>query len=444
MTTDENTPVKFLASVETSLTDTYTLIAQAPAGWTVTIDASGNVTATPAPGLQGGTYPIEIIAQSTTNLGLLAQTVVDVTVNSPTQPGITLSVQSPDPLFTVPFDGAQVPTAFSAPSIANTGPANADTYNVSVSNLPAGFTLLDSGTSVTVPAGQNGILGVYLQPTSGQPSPPMGTQLSFTVTATSTTNAAITQTQTETFTVPAIDAVTVTASPATVATTPGVPVSDTITLTNVGNVTENNITLTPTSTTGLMVTTPAPVTLAPGQSTTASITLTPGASTPLNSLLQATLTATYGPSATPLTQTLTILVQVVVPGADAIANASVVAANLGNTDLANRLSDLSTDLTNLVQDPTSAVYNGQATAAIASLAGQVAADPFLAGAVGPEYGGRRHRRRHHGRRGPGRRLHARPGHGHPRHRPQQRGRQQLHVVPDATQRLGPGAVAHHL
>ena len=39
----------------------------APPGWTVTIDASGNVTATPAPGLQSGTYPIQIIAQSTTD-----------------------------------------------------------------------------------------------------------------------------------------------------------------------------------------------------------------------------------------------------------------------------------------------------------------------------------------------------------------------------------------
>ena len=64
LTTDQNTPVTFQANVNTSLADTYTITAQAPAGWTVTIDSSGNVTATPAPGLQGGTYPIQIIAQS--------------------------------------------------------------------------------------------------------------------------------------------------------------------------------------------------------------------------------------------------------------------------------------------------------------------------------------------------------------------------------------------
>jgi beta-glucosidase len=39
----------------------------------VTIDPTGNVMATPAPGLQGGTYPIQVVAQSTTNPELVAQ-----------------------------------------------------------------------------------------------------------------------------------------------------------------------------------------------------------------------------------------------------------------------------------------------------------------------------------------------------------------------------------
>ena len=126
LTTDQNTPVTFQTNVQTSFADTYTLTAQAPPGWTVTIDNNGNVTATPAPGLQGGTYPIQIIAQSTTNPDLVAQSVVNVTI-TPTQPGMTLAVQ-PDTLFTVPFQGAQLPTAFRA-VIHNSGPT-ADTYNL--------------------------------------------------------------------------------------------------------------------------------------------------------------------------------------------------------------------------------------------------------------------------------------------------------------------------
>ena len=61
---------------------------------------------TPAPGLQSGTYPIQIIAQSTTDPNLEAQSIVDVTI-TPTKPGITFSVAQ-DPEFTVPFNGAEL------------------------------------------------------------------------------------------------------------------------------------------------------------------------------------------------------------------------------------------------------------------------------------------------------------------------------------------------
>ena len=169
-TTDQNTPITFQPNVQTSLADTYNLTANAPPGWTVTIDANGNVTATPAPGLQSGTYPIQIIAQSQTDSNLEAQTTVEVTI-TPTQPGISFAV-APDPQFTVPFNGAQLPTAFRA-TIQNLGPA-ADTYNLTFSNVPSGFTLLNSGTSVTVPAGQTGILGIYLAPEHRPTDPAAG------------------------------------------------------------------------------------------------------------------------------------------------------------------------------------------------------------------------------------------------------------------------------
>ena len=338
----------------------------------MTIDNKGNVTATPAPGLQGGTYPIQIIAQSTTNPDLVAQSVVNVTI-TPTQPGITLAVQ-PDTLFTVPFQGAQLPTAFQA-VIHNNGPA-ADTYNLSFSNIPSGFTLLNSGTTVTIPAGQTGIVGIYLVPTTGQ-IPPPGTPASFTVTATSTTNPAITSTQTESFTVPEIYGVTQISPPAVLNSIPGAPVTATITLQDVGNVPEN-VTLAATLPPGLTASGLSPVSLQPGQSTTETITLTPDATTPLNSTLTATVTATFGPSGSPQTQTFQIPVQVVVPGAQAIANAAVAAGQLGNTDLAARFNDLSIALTNLVQNPTSAVYQSQAQASLAAVVGLLGADPYLA------------------------------------------------------------------
>jgi uncharacterized membrane protein len=292
LTTDHGRPVAFEANINTSFADTYTLTAEAPAGWTVTIENVGNIAVMAAPGVQGGTYPILVVAESNTNPNLVAQTTVYVSIN-PTQPGLDFTV-IPDAIFTVPFNGAQLPTAFRA-TLHNLGPA-ADSYNLTFSNIPAGFSLLNSGTSVTVPAEQTGILGLYLQPNAGQALPPPGTQLSFTVTATSTTNPAITLTITETFTMPNLEAVSVGDDPVQVNTVPGQGGTTTLTLQNVGNVPANEALLT-TASPGLTVSEAnSPVSFALGASTTQTLTLTPDASTPLNTTLQATLT--YGPAAT--------------------------------------------------------------------------------------------------------------------------------------------------
>src|SRR5207244_5040123 len=111
-----------------------------------------------------------------------------------------------------------------------------------------------------------------------------------------------------------------------------------------------------------------------GQSATETVTLTPAASTPLKSTLQATFTATFGPSGAPQTQTVQLPVLVVVPGGPALANAAVAAQQLGNADLANRFKDLTTALTNLVQNPANPVFKSQALTTIDSLVSQLNAD----------------------------------------------------------------------
>ncbi|HWB10387.1 MAG TPA: DUF4214 domain-containing protein [Pirellulales bacterium] len=284
LTTDQNTSVSFNSTLQTSFADTYDLVANAPTGWTVTIDDTGTVTAIPAPGTQAGTYPIQIIAQSTTNPDLVSQTTVEITVTA-TSPGMTLAVM-PDTEFSVPFNGAEIPSAFRA-TMHNTGPA-ADTYDLAFSNVPAGFTISASDASVTVPAGDTGIVGLYLQP-AGTTLPPPGTILSFTVTATSTTNPAITHSVNVSFTMPAIEAATVTSTPAEVATTPGVATTAIVTIMNVGNVaydpalaitTDGGLTISGLNSVGMI-----PV----GQFVTETATLTPDSNTPLNSILNATV-----------------------------------------------------------------------------------------------------------------------------------------------------------
>ena len=71
-----------------------------------------------------------------------------------------------------------------------------------------------------IPPGSVAIDGIYLSPT-GQ-LPPPGTQVDFT--ATSATNSAITASQALSFTVPAIQAPTLSLSPATFSTTSGTAV----------------------------------------------------------------------------------------------------------------------------------------------------------------------------------------------------------------------------
>ncbi len=137
-------------------------------------------------------------------------------------------------------------------------------------------------------------MGIYLQPSGTLPAP--GTAESFSVTATSATTAAITQTVTVNFAMPTIAAVTVTDNPTSLNTTPGVPVTTTLTVTNVGNV-AYDAAISPTLPSGWTISGEnTPVSLAIGASTTETVTITPPASAPLNSTQNVTLT--YGQGVT--------------------------------------------------------------------------------------------------------------------------------------------------
>ena len=108
------------------------------------------------------------------------------------------------------------------------------------------------------------------------------------------------------YTVPNIDAVTLASDVTQVNTVPGVAGAATLTVTNAGNVPET-IDFSSSSSTGLTVDGLQTLTLNPGDSDTEVISLTPSATTPLNSLLQTTITATFGPAGAPVTQTLPLV-----------------------------------------------------------------------------------------------------------------------------------------
>ena len=367
LTTDQNSPASFDFRVRSSLAGSYTLLAAAPAGWTVAFDANGRATVTPAPGTSPGTYAIRLGAASQDNPDLIASGEVLVTVTA-VPAGVTLSID-PDPLYYVSVNGAQVPTAFQA-TVHNTGPAT-ETFAIAPDTVPAGFEFASSLPAVTLAPGQSGVVGIYLQPTGPIAAP--GTAATFSLHVTGLNVPTTTASASATFTIPEVKGLTLTDTPSTLSTTPGASVITTLSLTASGNVPED-VQFTVDLPSGLTLAGLAPVSLANGATTTLVVTLTPAAGTPLNTTRTATITASFG-AGEPVT--LSIPVRVAVPGADAIADAAVAASGLGNAALANRLDDLSIALTSLVQDPTSVVFKSQALASLDSILSLLAADPVL-------------------------------------------------------------------
>ena len=179
----------------------------------------------------------------------MAQGPVWVTL-TPTQPGMELTVRQV-PQISVPYEGAKLPTGFQA-LIRNLGPI-AETFRLTFPTIP-GFTLFNSGDTITVPAGDVGETGIYLVPTDQVPPP--GTPISITVTAASITpvspqrsavlfaaapnraDSALTATQSLSFPMPEVHGVTLVSTPAAPETTPGMPVTTTINVKAVGNMPE--------------------------------------------------------------------------------------------------------------------------------------------------------------------------------------------------------------
>ncbi len=373
LVTDQNTPVSFDFDLATSLADTYTISASAPPDWHVAIDDTGRLEAMPAPGQQGGSATILLLAISQSDPTL--RSFAEVNVNfTPTVPAVTLGVER-DVAYFLDEGGAQVPTAFLA-TLQNLGPAE-DTFTVSASSLPAGFELQQSKPQVTLGPGESATLGLYLRPTA--PLPPPNTVLSFDVTVQSVSDGAIQDTQTVNYTIPGVHGVTVSANETQLSTTPGVAAEVEVTVTSVGNLTED-VTFIIENAGGLSVAGLSDITLAPGEQHVFQLTLTPDAGVPFNSQLTSIITADFG---TEVPSTIAFVVTVAAPGVVSLNRGAVAADALGHSDLASRMRDLSIALNNLVQQPGDPVFKSQSLASLDSILTLLAQDAKLADFVDP-------------------------------------------------------------
>jgi uncharacterized membrane protein len=351
-TTETTTPVTFRATIDSSADDTYTTTVEAPDGWNVALDNMGLVTATLPLGAEPGDYTILVTVQSGSHPDLFASATHTVTV-TPHQ-GLLMGV-TPDSLTTVPFGPAdpnsapgdtnngqlQLTDAAYTVDITNTS-TTSHTFNLSESGLPNGWAILSgagdgaTSTSVALPPGGFGQVGLYISPTL-EMLPPAGTHYPFTVHVTSPDAPSLDGSAAGTFTVPALSFGHLTADQTTIYSSPGLTATVALAMRNVGNVA---------GTFPLSVTEPvstwtaainSPLTLDPGHAVTQTVTI----STPDGALDQDYPVQIASPSGG-YTQTVTINVHLVSPAALKIDQAAQTAARVfpGNRALGAALQQL--------------------------------------------------------------------------------------------------------
>ncbi|MEI2691379.1 MAG: transglutaminase domain-containing protein [Anaerolineae bacterium] len=315
----------FASNLAANASGTYTMTVYAPNGWTTSINGSGQVTAAPPPGAAPGVYQVLVSAQSAAYPDLFASAIHQVTTTA--LQAVEVSV-APDPRWSVPWgielrdDGlaatntGQVQLPGAAFTIDVNNPSTvAYSFDVTVSGLPAGWTILDGQEGATtatihVPAGGAGQIGLYVRPTGSLT--PVGATYPFVATATDNDGAGLSDSGNGVFTMPSIPFNYLTAEPGALYTAANSSIDFDVVLQNVGNAAASF---------PLSVQMPAgdwslgglasPVNLSAGQTSRQSVTLNVGAGELASSydvLLASPATGTI------YTQRLRVPVRIVGPG----------------------------------------------------------------------------------------------------------------------------------
>lgn len=341
--------------IRTSAPGQYEISVDAPASWHVAIGSDASVTLIPSAGTPVGTQRIVIAARSHDRPALMASVDVDINVTDPAIPGVDAELVA-DALFTVPSGGAQLPSAFRA-LVRNRGPAT-DTFALAFPNPPPGFELIPSRTSLTIPPGETGEIGIYLEPVGALPDP--GTQTPVTFVATSVSAPAVTDEANTIFTVPEVHEVVLSFEPFARAVSPGDALPATLTIQSLGNVDES-VALATALPTGIdLAGLPASLSLARGAAVEIPVTLSVAADAAVDQSLLARVTGDLcngqpaDQCAVPDPKSRTGAVELLVrsPETVAAANAALEASAAGNFDVAAAIGALEIDLGLLQATPT--------------------------------------------------------------------------------------------
>ncbi|HNS01571.1 MAG TPA: transglutaminase domain-containing protein [Anaerolineae bacterium] len=238
----------FASNIAANASGSYTMTVFAPPGWTASVDGSGQVTAAPPPGAAPGVYQVLVTAQSVAHPDLFASAIHQVTTTA--VQAVEVSVTS-DSRWSVPWgielrdDGlgatntGQVQLPGAAFTIDVNNPSTvAHSFDVTVSGLPAGWSILDGqpgsdATTIQVPAGGSGQIGLYVRPTGSLT--PIGATYPFVATATDNDGAGLSDSGNGVFTMPSIPFNFLTAEPDALYTAANSSVDFDVLLQNVGN-----------------------------------------------------------------------------------------------------------------------------------------------------------------------------------------------------------------
>ncbi|MBN1890186.1 MAG: VCBS repeat-containing protein, partial [Thermoflexales bacterium] len=260
----DGNPVAFTAQIHSNLTDTYRLAVDPPDNWrvearvcspqsTFCVPHSVLVTATPGLGAQPGDYAIPVGAVSYSDSTLFSSAVHTVTVFP--WHGMQMTV-TPDLWTTVPWGAAdpiaplgsinngqaQIQGAAYTVDVTNTS-STSHTFSISIfsPHLPSEWLILGTRraatTTITLPPGGVGRLGMYIAPEHLDSLPPGGTSYPFTIHAAMADNPALSKSVESTFWMPSVLFARVTVQPGAVYATPGGTATFDAIVSNAGNFT---------------------------------------------------------------------------------------------------------------------------------------------------------------------------------------------------------------
>ncbi|MEM7802896.1 MAG: FixG Ig-like domain-containing protein, partial [Chloroflexota bacterium] len=219
---DPGQSIQYTVAIDSNIDETYTVTVDAPPQWIADIQSSGSISMTPEIDVVVGDYTFLISAQSHTHPDLFVHTTHTVTINDVNRVDVTLDLDS---LTTVPMGPVLDPNEFIAVTghidngqveVTNAAyrifvdnlSASAQTYQIDVSGLPAGWTLLSGAAGATsktftMDAGQSTELGLYVLPPDNT-LPAAGASYNIQVDVTGISDPTLSDSATATFTMPGI------------------------------------------------------------------------------------------------------------------------------------------------------------------------------------------------------------------------------------------------